>query len=222
MKRSDINKEIVQAIEFFKAHQFHLPSFAFWSGSEFESLDQSYQQIIDNKLGWDVTDFGSDNFDEEGLLLFTLRNGNYNNHDSKKYAEKIMIVKENQVTPLHYHWQKKEDIINRGGGVLVIKLYKADSHDSLSEEAFTVHSDGKEIQCEAGDEITLSPGESVTLLPKVYHSFWGKSGTGSVLVGEVSETNDDTSDNRFFSEVPRYPSIIEDEEPVHLLVSDYD
>lgn len=221
MKRSKINSEIKNAITFFKSNQFHLPPFAFWDQSDFENVGSEFNEIVENMLGWDVTDFGNNNFDQEGLLLFTLRNGNINDKSSKKYAEKIMVVKENQVTPLHYHWQKKEDIINRGGGQLVIKMYLSTTNDLLSEDDFLIKSDGKEIKCKSGTEIILNPGESVTLLPGVYHSFWGMKGKGTVLVGEVSETNDDTSDNRFYNEVPRYPSVVEDEKPVHLLVSDY-
>ena len=47
-------------------------------------------------------------------------------------------------------------------------------------------------------------------------------GSGTVMVGEVSQCNDDTSDNRFFEPVGRFPEIDEDEAPLHLLCSDYD
>ena len=62
--------------------------------------------------------YGSGDFYKRGLFLFTLRNGKYN-IDKKPYAEKIMIVEEEQETPMHHHWSKMEDIINRGGGNLV-------------------------------------------------------------------------------------------------------
>jgi D-lyxose ketol-isomerase len=55
----------------------------------------------------------------------------------------------------------------------------------------------------------------------VYHRFYGEPGKGKVLVGEVSMVNDDTSDNRFHEVIGRFPSIEEDVEPLHLLVSDY-
>jgi D-lyxose isomerase len=42
-----------------------------------------------------------------------------------------------------------------------------------------------------------------------------------VLVGEVSTVNDDSTDNRFFEPVGRFPEIIEDVAPRHLLVGDY-
>lgn len=69
--------------------------------------------------------------------------------------------------------------------------------------------------------VPLSPGESICLEQGVYHRFYGEPGKGKVLVGEVSMVNDDASDNRFYEPVGRFPEIIEDEEPLHLLASDY-
>ncbi len=42
-----------------------------------------------------------------------------------------------------------------------------------------------------------------------------------VLVGEASMVNDDTSDNCFYESIGRFLVIEEDEEPIHLLASDY-
>jgi hypothetical protein len=44
---------------------------------------------------------------------------------------------------------------------------------------------------------------------------------GRVLVGEVSMVNDDRTDNRFFESIGRFPQIMEDEPPLHLLTMDY-
>jgi D-lyxose ketol-isomerase len=55
----------------------------------------------------------------------------------------------------------------------------------------------------------------------MYHRFYGEPGKGKVLVGEVSKVNDDTTDNCFYENVGRFPEIEEDEEPLHLLGSDY-
>ena len=50
-------------------------------------------EIRDNQLGCDLTDFGSGEFDAQGLLLFTLRNGSTNDpRYPKPYAEKIMAL----------------------------------------------------------------------------------------------------------------------------------
>ena len=79
--------------------------------------------------------------------------------------------------------------------------------------------DGMPRTVQAGGRIALAPGESVTLLPKQYHAFWGEG--GDVLIGEVSTVNDDNTDNYFLDKLGRFPTIVEDE-PIHrLLVKDY-
>ena len=42
-----------------------------------------------------------------------------------------------------------------------------------------------------------------------------------MLVGEVSTVNDDGMDNQFLEPVGRFPEIVEDVAPIHLLVGDY-
>jgi len=158
-----------------------------------------------------------------GLFLFTIRNGrpeNLKTGKGKLYAEKLLIVGENQVTPLHFHWNKMEDIINRGGGKLVIQLYNATEDEGLADSDVTVSTDGLRRTVKAGDVITLSPGESITLPPYCYHKFWAEE--GRVLAGEVSVVNDDSADNRFLDPIGRFPEIEEDEEPLYLLVNDYE
>jgi len=132
-----------------------------------------------------------------------------------------MIVEEMQETPTHFHWSKMEDIINRGGGNLVMELFSSDENEGISNENITVKVDGVIRTVPSGGKIILEPGESICLEQGVYHRFYGEPGKGKVFVGEVSEVNDDTSDNRFLEVVGRFPQIIEDEEPLHLLVSDY-
>ncbi len=72
----------------------------------------------------------------------------------------------------------------------------------------------------AGSHLKLAPGESVTLMPGVWHAFWGEG--DDVLIGEVSTVNDDLTDNIFREAIGRFSTIEEDEDPLHLLVSDYD
>lgn len=222
MKRSEINTLIKDAIEFFKEQNFILPPFAFWGLKEWVIKGTEYDEIRNNQLGWDITDFGSDNFEKIGLFLFTIRNGNQQmDKYIKPYAEKIMIVNESQVTPYHFHWNKMEDIINRGGGNLLIKLYNSTPDGEKADTPVTVHSDGRTYEVEAGSIVRLTPGESITLHVGQYHSFWGEEGHGKVLVGEVSQCNDDATDNRFYEEVGRFPDIEEDEEIEYLLCGDY-
>ncbi len=220
MKRSEINQLIRNSIEFFNEMKFNLPPWAFWTPEEWKGKYDTCSEIVENMHGWDLTDFGSGDFMKEGLMLFTLRNGNQKK-DKKIYAEKIMIVEENQVTPMHFHWSKMEDIINRGGGNLVIDLYKSDKDENFSQEDFEVKIDGITRTISAGGQVILTPGESICLEQGIYHKFYGQPGKGKVLVGEVSAVNDDSTDNRFYDEVGRFPDIVEDEAPLHLLASDY-
>ena len=223
MKRSEINAYIQEAKELFAEHHFQLPPFAYWSADEWSNKGDEADEIRDNALGWDITDYGEGRYEETGLLLFTIRNGNYNQRNTypKGYAEKIMVVKESQVCPMHFHWKKREDIINRGGGNLVLELYHADPRDNLSNADFTISLDGVRRTCCAGERVILSPGESICLEPYVYHMFYGESGSGTVLVGEVSDVNDDDGDNCFLHPLKRFPRIIEDEPPLHYLCNEY-
>jgi len=132
-----------------------------------------------------------------------------------------MVAGEEQVTPMHFHWNKTEDIINRGGGNLVMELYKTTPDEKLSDEPVTVSIDGMLINTAAGDQVILKPGQSICLRSRLYHRFYGEKGNGKVLIGEVSLVNDDANDNRFYDKVGRFPEIEEDVEPVHLLVNDY-
>ncbi|MFW5821173.1 MAG: D-lyxose/D-mannose family sugar isomerase [Bacteroidota bacterium] len=220
MKRSEINRQIREAKFFFKELNFLLPEWGTWSPEDWKGRSEEVAEIVDNMLGWDLTDFGSGSFHKRGLLLFTLRNGNPK-RDKKSYAEKIMIVEENQETPMHFHWSKMEDIINRGGGNLVIELYNSDENEKPDDTDVEVSIDGRRKHFKAGSKVVLKPGQSICLEPGLYHRFYGEEGKAKVLVGEVSAVNDDKSDNRFLEEVGRFPEIDEDEPPLHLLVSEY-
>jgi D-lyxose ketol-isomerase len=221
MKRSEINRIISDAKLFLAERQFHLPPWAYWSVGQWKENSEKASEVIENMLGWDITDFGSGDFNSRGLFLFTIRNGKYK-VDNKPYAEKIMIVGENQETPMHYHWSKMEDIINRGGGNLVIELYNS-TGEKQTDRSSQVHfkTDGISRMVEAGGSVVLTPGESICLEQGIFHRFYGEPGKGKVLVGEVSTVNDDNSDNFFHEPIGRFPDITEDEAPLHLLVSDY-
>jgi D-lyxose ketol-isomerase len=222
MKRSIINQHIQEAKEFIAGMRFALPPFAYLGPEDWKTKGTEYDEIQDNQLGWDLTDFGSGDYDRIGLFLFTLRNGNLRNAAyAKPYAEKLLIVTPGQITPYHYHQAKMEDIINRGGkGKLKIKLYRSLGPRTLDEESpVPVSVDGRNYTVPAGTVISLDPGESITLLQGVFHQFWCDDAT--LLLGEVSMVNDDYTDNFFLEERGRFPDIEEDERPLHLLVGDY-
>jgi D-lyxose ketol-isomerase len=223
MKRSEINQIMRRADDFIRSRGFALPPFAYWSPDDWRARGPEVGEIVENHLGWDITDFGSGDFARCGLFLFTLRNGsprNWQTLSGKLYAEKLMIVEEAQVTPYHFHWSKMEDIINRGGGELLLQLYNATPDEDFDLAApVTLAVDGVRRVFEPGGVLRLGPGESVALPQRCYHQFWGEG--GRVLVGEVSMVNDDHRDNRFHRPLGRFPEIEEDEAPLYLLCNDY-
>ncbi len=224
MKRSEINKEMEKATKFLEIQNFYLPKFAFWKLNEWKSKGNEIDEVIKNKLGWDITDYGSGNFAKSGLIHFTTRNGDpkHSLMGGKPYCEKIMIIKEDQMTRLHHHLSKIEDIINRGGGILSIELYNVNQEDELDDSEVKISVDGVQKRIKAGSVIELKPGESITLFPNHYHRFWAKKGHGMVLIGEVSSVNDDYRDNKFLKPTKRFTRIEEDEEPLYLLSDDYE
>jgi len=78
LKRSEINALIRENIKWIEDKQVHLPPFAYWTPEEWAEKGHEYDEIRENMLGWDVTDYGRGDFRKTGLLLFTIRNGNLN------------------------------------------------------------------------------------------------------------------------------------------------
>ncbi|SDG36189.1 D-lyxose/D-mannose family sugar isomerase [Pelagibacterium luteolum] len=224
MKRSRVNEIIAEADEFIRSFGYVMPPFAYWSPSEMKDREGEIGNILNAGLGWDVTDYGQGNFDALGLFLFTVRNGNAADLEKGRgmlYAEKIMISRHDQISPMHRHTIKAEDIINRGGAKLALQLYNDDGTNEGIDTTGDVEvvTDGLKRVLPAGGILELSPGESVTLLPGNWHKFWGEG--GDVLIGEVSTVNDDRTDNTFLDPIGRFSAIDEDVDPTHLLVSDY-
>lgn len=224
MKRSEINAIIKDFEAMLKEYRFALPPFLSFTPEEWAEKGHEYDEIRDNALGWDITDYGEGNFAEKGLSLITIRNGNVHNEKyTKNYAEKIMMLYPGQISPNHFHWNKMEDIINRGGGDLIFHLWNADRENEgqLLDTDVEINKDGRRYMVPAGSDIVLHPGESLTLYPYYYHEFIiPKDGT-KVLVGEVSMVNDDNTDNRFYEPLGRFPTIEEDEAPYRLLCNEY-
>lgn len=223
MKRSEINSAIKSGMAFVEGKGLSFPPFAKWTPDDWGKLGKDCRELVDNMLGWDVTDFGSGDFERCGLLIFTFRNGNFHNKElyPKPYAEKLLLVGDGQELPYHFHWSKMEDIINRGGGNLILQLYNADEQEQFADTDVTVTIDGRKVTIPAGGCVTLHPGESITLMPGQYHRWEGEKGTGPVMLFEVSMTNDDLLDNRFYEAKNRIPVVEEDEEPEYLIFDDY-
>jgi D-lyxose ketol-isomerase len=223
MNRSEINRIMAEADGFIRSFGFALPPFAYWTPDEMRARRDKIDAIVQGRLGWDITDYGEGRFDELGLFLFTLRNGrqaDLTRGGGMCYAEKLLISRKDQLSPMHRHHLKAEDIINRGGAVMAIELYGSAPDGSCDETAGgTVLCDGIARDYAPGEVLLFAPGESITLMPGDWHAFWGDG--GDVLIGEVSTVNDDETDNWFREPIGRFAEIEEDVAPMHLLVSDY-
>ncbi|WP_170605501.1 D-lyxose/D-mannose family sugar isomerase [Ruegeria arenilitoris] len=221
MKRSEINRIKAEAQAFINSFGAVLPPFADWTPEQMRS--EKAEGIRARGLGWDITDYGQGRFDELGLFLFTLRNGDVNDLNQGRgmlYAEKLLISRDKQLSPMHRHIVKAEDIINRGGGDLVMEIYASNPEGGIDREnAIVVPSDGCPVTIQPGELMRLKPGQSVTLMPGIWHAFWAEQ--GDCLIGEVSTVNDDRTDNVFEDPIPRFATIEEDTAPDFLLVSDY-
>lgn len=225
MKRSQINRLIERGLDFVEKQNFHLPPWSRWQLEKWLTVGVEADEIRKHGMGWAITDFGSKDFDKMGLLLFIIRNGllvDNKPQTSKTYAEKIMIVEPEQVTPWHFHWHKTEDLINRGGGRLEVELaWAAPDEKSFLDEDVDVQVDGITRRIPRGGRLLLQPGESVTLPPRLCHKFYGHSGDCPVLAGEVSSLNDDTKDNCFMGLDSDRGAIEEDVAAKYCLTGEY-
>ena len=224
MKRSEINAAIREMEDLIHRLGYRIPPFCNWTPAEWETKNEEYDEIRDNMLGWDITDYGLGNFSKVGFSLITIRNGNQHKKEKyrKPYAEKLLMVREGQYAPMHYHVYKMEDIINRGGGNILITVYNcAEDGHSYADSDVLVSKDGRNYYVPAGTAIKLTPGESITINQHMYHDFNVEPGTGAVLLGEVSMCNDDNTDNFFYEKMGRFPKIEEDEPAYRLLCTEY-
>ena len=224
MKRSEINRALREMETSLQKYRISLPPFCRFTPEEWKDKGADYDEIRDNMLGWDITDYGLNQFEKVGFSLITLRNGNVKKKDkyAKTYAEKLIFLKEGQYSPNHFHWNKMEDIINRCGGVLLIRVFNSLPDESVDQTSdVTVHLDGRTVTVPAGTQVRLEAGMSISIQPGLYHDFSVEPGTGDIIIGEVSQCNDDNTDNCFCPPVGRFPAIEEDEPPYRLLCNEY-
>jgi len=219
MKRSEVENAINWARKFLAESGLALPMFADWTPRDWAEKKDPAQAIIRTMRGWDVTTFGHDDFAKMGAVLFTIRNGLPDGSCGCPYAEKLILMKEGQVLPNHYHLQKTEDIINRGGGDLMVQVYNSTEDGKFSDTDVEIFSDGRHYTVAAGTILRIKPGESISIQCGMYHKFYAEG--GKTLLGEVSKVNDDRTDNRFYEKTGRFPEIEEDEAPLYLLSNEY-
>ena len=225
MKRSEINAAIRFAEELCRSHHITLPDFARYPADRAHFAAPARRALVRTMLGWDVTDFGSDDFAHVGAVLFTVRNGLVDEPEvGTPYAEKYIFLRDGceQEIPMHYHIAKTEDIINRAGGIFCCQVAAcgADGAPDLTRPVRVLR-DGEEYEAAPGEIIEISTGNSITLCPFVYHRFFAKTGCGDLVIGEVSKVNDDKTDNVFAEVRDRFCPIAEDEAPYRLLVNEY-
>jgi D-lyxose ketol-isomerase len=190
MKRSEINKAVRSAQMAFHSAGWVLPPHP----------------------RWDVTDCGLGRFREFGLVLINLA-------EEPEYCEKLMFSQHRQVTPMHTHKAKKEDIICRRG-CLAVELWAGHPEQTRKGTPVVLRRNGEDFTAPSGEPFVLDAGERVTLVPGIYHAFWGANAEGCVI-GEVSTANDDANDN-FFADaaIGRFPAIEEDEPALVRLVGE--
>ncbi len=224
MKRSEINAAIDYALAAMREIKLPLSDFAFWNRADWNRQGENLLNLRGIGLGWDVTDFGSGDFSATGSVLFTLRNGCYGRPElGTPYAEKLIFQRQEreQEIPFHFHITKTEDIINRGGGVLMLELYNSTADTAPDKTApVRVRMDGVLHTFAPGEPIAVTPGNSITLTPGLFHRFYAKYGGGDLICGEVSSINDDRSDNVFLAPGRRFAQIEEDEPARYLLCNE--
>ena len=191
MKRSTINAAIADARLAFETHHWHLPP----------------------NPRWDVTGFNLGDFTRFGLVLVNLA-------QLPEYCEKLMFARANQLTIMHCHKVKQEDIICRHGTFAIRVAARDESwkvHRSGPPVRVLVNGDEKMVP--SNDVLYLKAGERITLYPGVYHEFWPVS--PYAIIGEVSTANDDVHDNFFENpNVGRYEPIEEDVPALERLLSE--
>ena len=217
MKRSEINQAIKFAKEMMEKFSWTLPHWGYWSNEDYQNKTDLKKYLNKHQMGWDVTDFGKGNFNEQGITLFCVRNGIQGDANDKPYAEKLLFMQEGQEIPFHSHKIKLEDIINRGGGDLAIEFLEVDEKDQELSNKISVLVDGEKILLDPYEPLILKKGQSVTVERNIFHKFYAVKGSGMVMAGEVSQVNDDNNDNYFLEPVGRFSEIQEDELPLHPL-----
>jgi D-lyxose ketol-isomerase len=217
VRRSEVNAYLKDSKALFDEYRFKLPPWATWSLDEWKRHPDVASYCAQHQMGWDITDFGFGNFLKDGLVLFCVRNGIQGDPSTVPYAEKLLVVREEQVTAFHYHKVKMEDIIVRGGGNLIIELYNTGPNGEELGTPVTALLDGMRRVVAPREPVRIEPGQSITLPRGLMHRFYGEPGRGIVFVGEVSQVNDDFKDNFFEKPVGRFARIEEDEPPVYPL-----
>lgn len=221
MRRSELDTIIEDSRAIMARHGQILPPYAGWTPAQWHAMAQETRAMRARGLGWNVATFGDGSFAQSGIVVFTTRMGDHADLPSgrgKLYGEKIIVCRDGQRVPHHYHRVKTEDFVNRGGGTLVIDLIRVDVTGAALDQPIDLDRDGVMIRVPARTTLRLAPGEGITLEPYIAHAFSAEN--GDIVCGEVSLVNDDTTDNYFLETVPPQ-TIVEDAAARHCIVADY-
>jgi D-lyxose ketol-isomerase len=221
MRRSQIETIIRESQEIMARYGQILPPYAGWSPAQWHAKAEETRAMRSRFLGWNVVEFAEGDFARSGIVVFTTRMGDHGDlarGRGKLYGEKIIVCRDGQRVPHHYHRVKTEDFVNRGGGTLVIDLIRVDEAGLALDQPFDLDRDGEVVRVPGRSTLRLAPGEGITLDPFIAHAFSAEN--GDIVCGELSLANDDATDNYFLAPVPAQP-IIEDVPVRHLVVADY-
>ncbi|MFP4381073.1 MAG: D-lyxose/D-mannose family sugar isomerase [Candidatus Sumerlaeia bacterium] len=229
MKRSDINNEIQLALDVFEAHRFYLPKWAAWSPENWEHCGPEVAQIKACMLGWSVTDFDRDNFREQGFVTFIERNGivdemrefaQRHSVQDKAYGERLGFIQKRQATAMLKHNISTKDIVNRGGGDLVVQIFLSTPDDELDEHnRIPTCINGIAYNIKAGGISRLAPGDGITIHAGVFHKFWAEK--AGCIVGEIYTSSPKKNEIFLLEPGEWYNRIEEDEDPLFLLNHEY-
>lgn len=232
MKRSEINAAIARAINSARSSKVSLPLWADWTHDRFgENADGIRRQ----KLGWKVIDFGKGDFANCGLVLLVVSSPIVDNageplrqslQDGNRiypvpgFSRKFLFVQRGQVEPNHYHVAKARKDVTVLAGTVRFQLFWANESHEMTAQEVSVQVDGLWQQVEAGGQVVLQPGQTITLPSYLSHVIDASTSEIDVILLEVSTANNDNNDNYFPDFTPTASAIEEDEAAVFYLLDE--
>ena len=152
----------------------------------------------EEKVSFEVADFGLNNIEDTGLQLVT-----YVNTD--KVCAKELALLPNQTCPEHKHPPRgfdegKEETFRCRYGTVYLYVEGEETLDRAS-----IPPEGDEDYYTVFHEVILKPGEQYTIYPNTLH--WFKAGNEGAVVSEFSTKSTDESDIFTDPRINRIPQI---------------
>lgn len=114
---------------------------------------------------------------------------------------------------------EEEDIINRGGGKMVMELLNQRNDGRVEEEKeVNVEKDGRIVKKKEGENMKIKKGERVKIMKGNWKDLWGEG--GDVMIGEVQNVNEDMKENILREKIGRLQDIEEKEKKLNMIVYD--